>query len=1567
MNCRAAFVRVSSFTGRCSRWLTLVVCLLGWIPFAHAGKYGPQGFTFPNGAVPGTNTWNDGLELESTFIESLGAPTASVLTNSLRLTRDGFTNTSVTLKLPDLDIGQDISGFTAKFNLKLVASGKPGMGLALNVGDIPAGYGDGELGYSLEDGLVVGLDTYVDPDTGETDGQFVIYADRTRIAAFPFTFVYDGVFRLLTVRYDSAGVDIIYGTSTIVENLPVPGYIRHVGDRFAITARTTEKATQDVFIDSLDVSTTPTASIATGGVVITEFLADNKDGLEDDDLNASDWIEIYNGGTSIAPMAGWYLTDDPTNKTKWAFPAFSLGINKYRLIWATGLNRTATNAELHANFTLEKNGGYLALIRPDLSIASEFRYGQQKADISYGEIGIARQLGYLETPTPTNKNISLVADGLPAEDVVFSRDGGVLATAEPVLLSIAPPKAAGAEVRYTVNNTVPTASSPLYTSAFTITNTRVIRARVFVPGQLPGKVASRTFLKLDSSLTEFAGTGKPFSSSLPVIVMDSFGVDVESGGTDASGGRPFRPIYAAVFDKDPVSGRVSLSSVPSFQSRGGAHMRGESSSGFNQKSYAWEIWDERNQDRDDSVLGLPAESDWILHGPWSDKTLMRNYIAYSTMSETRPDYLGSRTRFVEVIFNQRANQPVAYGDYRGVYLLVEKIKRNKNRVNIEKINPMVTDSNLITGGYIFKTDKSSPGASSWSTSRGISIQSHDPEAFSSAQTKYLTAYLNNFEAALGASTFADPVKGYAAWIDVSSFIDAQWWVELTKQVDGYVFSTYYHKDRGGKMRAGPLWDFNISLGNANYAEAERPTGWVYAGNDADPLAGGLWYARLQEDPEYRLRHFDRYWELRQGVWNTAALMARIDAVVALMLDGNTNLIRNNMPNTVQSPAARQYRKHQILGQAPWPNADIENTLTTFQSTVDYMKRWITTRLNWMDDQVLNGVYIFRPPVLNVPGGAVPSGFQLSLAPFTGNAPSGKAYAQGTVYYTTDGSDPRPTNYPKPTTQDLVLLEEYSPGSYFVPTEDNGGPGVSFADWTGRQLGPTASTLTWTAAKMGLGFDDSASPLYPHIGGGSTSEGDIRAAMQGKSSTVFIRVPFNVNGDVLSRISNLKLRMRRDDGFIAYLNGVEIARSNVRSNVIAAYTNVANALPTGWKDTSAASTVDLAAGAGVPRLVAGENVLAILGINASKTDDDALFSPKLIATVANLPATPITATPFTGPLTLTASTVIKARTFANGIWSPLTVATYVVGAEPASKSDLVISEIMYNPAAPNATEALVSRNAGDYEYIELLNTGAAAIDLSQVRFTNGVTFNFSSGDPTAIVLPAGGRVVVCGNREAFVARYGNRPDIRIAGTFVDNLNNGGERLTLVDKSGGIIADFQYNDSEPWPVDADGAGYSIVLVNPQAKPTPDYSVGGNWRCSAGLNGKPGQADTVPLTLAPQADNDGDGQLNLLEYATGTDPSVPLAVRVIEASLADVTSNGKTAQHVILAYRLNLQSEGVHFDIESSPDAVQWTSAANDFVYRSTHHNGDGSATVSLRSVLPAQQIAKKVSFFRLRVTQ
>jgi hypothetical protein len=1070
-------------------------------------------------------------------------------------------------------------------------------------------------------------------------------------------------------------------------------------------------------------------------------------------------------------------------------------------------------------------------------------------------------------------------------------------------------------------------------------------------------------MKADSSLSSFSNTGKPFSSPLPVLVMDSYGFDIDSA--NSAGSRPFRPVYAVMFDTDPATRHSHLDGPADFEGRSGLHVRGESSAGFDQRSYAWEIWDNQNNDTPASILGMPAESDWILHGPWSDKTLMRNYIAYSTMHEARSDYAGSRTRFVEVFLNQERGQPVSYADYRGVYLLVEKIKRAKGRVNIQKLNPLVVDTNLLTGGYIFKTDKASV-STSWSTSRGVSMQSVEPELLSPAQLKYLSGYINGFETALAAPNWTDPVNGYAAWIDVPSFIDAEWWVELTKQVDGYVFSTYYNKDRGAKWKAGPVWDFNISLGNADYATGDVPFGWMYGGTN-DPLgsASGLWYPALLKDTEYKLKFFDRYWELRRGVWGDAAIMGRIDDVQSLMLDGVTQLISNNLPLTVMCPAERQYRKYPRLGQRDWPNPPEATGRLTYQAEVAAMKQWLSLRLGWLDDGDLGGNYILRPPVMSQSGGLVPKGSQLTLAPYSGTPPVGRSYPAGKVYYTTDGTDPRPPAFGTPGSQDVVFIPEFSTASYFIPTTANGGSTAKVADWTAVALGPTASGLSWQTGQLGLGFDDLASTNSVYIGGGAYTPGDIRGQMQGISSTVFIRVPFTVTPDQLLRLTSLTLKMRADDGFIAFLNGAEIARANVTTKTQPTYDAVANLLPVNWRDALAAQQKTYTITNWFGRLVAGDNVLSILGINASVTDDDAMFSPSVTGVLVVPPSTPITSKPYSTPLVLNSNMVVKTRMYFNGYWGPLNTATYLVGAVPASPDNLVISEFMYSPAAPTAAESVVSKSASDYEFIEFLNTSALPVDLTDVRVTSGVQYNFSSLDPLLTVLQPGERIVLCANRSAFTNRYG--AGVRLAGPYTGSLNNSGETLTAVDRDGAVLWSFTYSSQLPWPVGADGTGYSLVLDNPAAHPAPDPANPQNWRLGGVRNGGPGVSDSVPLALAPFDDPDGDGLPNLLEYAIGTNPQLPSSRVVLKASLSESPTPDGTGVFVTFEYRRNLRADGIQVFLQTSADLSNWTSNPAALEYVGMTSNNDGTATVTWRTATPVADADLPFLFVRLAVQQ
>ncbi|MGI9242280.1 MAG: CotH kinase family protein, partial [Verrucomicrobiales bacterium] len=432
-------------------------------------------------------------------------------------------------------------------------------------------------------------------------------------------------------------------------------------------------------------------------------------------------------------------------------------------------------------------------------VLSEFNFGTQSEDIAYGTLGLLATEGYLETPTPGAKNSGLQAAGPPAEDVQFDRTGGVFSGS--TTLAILPTTSPTAVVRYTTNGTIPTEGSTTYSEAFNISNTTTVRARVFDAARLPGEIRSRTLIELASNVQNF-------TSNLPIVIADSAGVNIDAAH-NPNAARPFRSVYTVVVDRSEEDGLAHIGGTPDFTGRGGMHVRGQSSSGFPKKQYSWETWNNEDMDKDVSILGMPSESDWILQAPYSDKTLMRNVIVYDCARQLHGNDGGVRTRFVELFFNMNGGT-VSMSDYRGVYVVMEKIKRNKDRIDVEKLNQSVTAPELITGGYIFKKDKP-PHSQPWTTAiEGIPLDTHDPEQLNPVQFDFLKGYVNDFEAALHSAGFDDPDTGYAAYIDPASFIDMHLFVETFKEIDGYRISTYFSKDRGGRIKALPVWDYNLA-------------------------------------------------------------------------------------------------------------------------------------------------------------------------------------------------------------------------------------------------------------------------------------------------------------------------------------------------------------------------------------------------------------------------------------------------------------------------------------------------------------------------------------------------------------------------------------------------------------------------------------------------------------------------------------------------------------------------------------------------------------------------------------
>ncbi|MBW8038583.1 MAG: hypothetical protein FVQ85_01135 [Planctomycetes bacterium] len=558
---------------------------------------------------------------------------------------------------------------------------------------------------------------------------------------------------------------------------------------------------------------------------------------------------------------------------------------------------------------------------------------------------------YFTTPTPGTFNIA-GAIGI-ASEVWFSHKSRNFAASFQLILSTA---MNDAEIRYTLDGSLPTITNgTIYSTPLTISGTTNLRAVAVKPGWLDSPVETQAYIFLEPDVRDF-------SSNLPIAIVDTFGGSI---------GQTTHRFNFVGFIDTTTGGRARITDLPEFIGRAGINIRGKSSTGFPKKQYHLETWDEYDQDKDVSILGFPAESDWILQGPYSDKSLMRNFLSYKWSNDM--GRYAVRSRFIELFLNTNGGG-ILLSDYVGVYVLMERIKLNKNRVDIAKLDSNNNTEPEITGGYIIKKDKIDSGEPSFYTSTGQQLLYFEPKwtEITQAQKDWIKGYLDEFETVLYGLNFTDPVNGYAKYIEVDSFLDIHILVELTKNIDGFRLSTYMFKDRGGKLNMGPAWDYNLSLGNADYLQGWIPQGWYYSqlGNGAYP-----WWRRLFEDPEFRLRYADRWFGLRKKLFTTDQLLGTVDNTAALL-------------NEAQ---ARNFNRWSILGTYVWPNWYIAST---YQQEINWMKGWLSDRLTWMDSQI-GTEFAAAPPVFNQQGGQVNPGFNLTMTA-----------SSGTIYYTIDGSDPR---------------------------------------------------------------------------------------------------------------------------------------------------------------------------------------------------------------------------------------------------------------------------------------------------------------------------------------------------------------------------------------------------------------------------------------------------------------------------------------------------------------------------------------------------------------------------------
>ncbi|MEY2409763.1 MAG: hypothetical protein QOF48_2433 [Verrucomicrobiota bacterium] len=726
---------------------------------------------------------------------------------------------------------------------------------------------------------------------------------------------------------------------------------------------------------------------------ISEFLASNGNGLHDADGDKSDWIEIYNPGSASANLQGWFLTDDPLTPAKWQFPYTVLGANSYMVVFASGKNltNTAGGARLHTIFQLSSGGGYLALADPSTNIFSAFgpSYPSQSTDVSYGrDLVNPEQVGYYTTPTPGAPN-STRGTGF-APEVQFSKGSGTFLTGAPVSLVMSTPGISNASIYYAFGTNIPGTNGLRYTNTLTFPTTAVIRARSFVPSLLPGPISTRGFIALDPA-TNVAR----FNSGLPIVILHNYG----QGTVPASKAEQF--VFLETFEND--TGRSALTNSPSLASRAVFHVRGSSTavaSDAGKSQFFLELRAEDNTERKESLLGLPAESDWVLYAPNNfEPVLFHNPLAHAWYRDM--GNYGSRTRFVELYLKDDAGAPgaITATDYNGVYVLEEKVKRDPNRVDIDRLDVEDVGSQAVTGGYLLSIDRTPPGEAVVGVNftfpnGGATINYISPTGFDmtnalrAPQTTYITRYLNAFNTDLNGVNYtnAATTNFYGNYIDVSSWIDLHIHETITFNVDGMRLSGYFFKPRGGKLKYGPTWDYDRTQGSTDGRDI-NPRVWQSATGDLgtdffNPQVTAPsvpWWGRLFTAPDFWQAWIDRYQEIRQGTngaLSTANILAHIQAYSDQLVEA------------------------EVRDQAKW-----NRTLRTaagaaggsYATEIQWERNWYSNRLDFADSQFL------APPTINIAAGPLGTATSVTITPASG---LGDKPGNTQLFVTLDGTDPR---------------------------------------------------------------------------------------------------------------------------------------------------------------------------------------------------------------------------------------------------------------------------------------------------------------------------------------------------------------------------------------------------------------------------------------------------------------------------------------------------------------------------------------------------------------------------------
>jgi len=1245
-----------------------------------------------------------------------------------------------------------------------------------------------------------------------------------------------------------------------------------------------------ILLSSLLIVLSASAALQVGdepSIVINEVMASNNQTLADPQGEYDDWIELYNAGDVPVDLAGMYLTDDLDEPMKWQFPVGNPGLTAmapkgYLLIWA---DDDIEDEGLHADFRLSADGDEVALFASDgVTGVHGLLFDELDVDTSWGYYPDGQgQPRAMASPTPGAAN-TVEFEGFVAE-LKFSRTRGFYDAPFQLAITCETPDV---EIYYTLDGTEPLDDSgrvpagTLYTGPFYILESNCVRARATRADWRPSPISTHTYFFMSDIVQQ------SFDGSRPDVTWPSGSVNgqVIDYGMDPDVFND--PQYADLIDDallaipsislvtdlkhlfDPQTGiyvhassegrswerPVSVELVrpdgrEGFQIDAGFRIRGGFSRSSGNPKHSFRLFfrsdygaaklkyplfgDEGAEEFDNLDLRTAQNYAWSLQSsnPGEKNTFVREVFCRDLQRETDKPY--TRSRFYHLYIN---------GQYWGLYQSQERSEASYG----ETYFGGDSDDYDVIKADNYRTSYTDGSTDDWDHLWDLCEEGFDTDA---------AYYAVQGKAPDGTDDPALPVH-----VDVENLIDYMLGIFFTGNDDAPVTlggdrANNFFAIRNRRTEARQGWKFfaydcEHSLGVRTGLYDDR-TAMVSAGQSRAHFNPQWLHQKLMVHPEYRMQFADQTYK---HFFNDGAMTPEKALALCLSRAEEIDL-------AIVAESARWGDQRPSRANNPYTKEDWWEEVNGY-----LLDTYFPVRTGIVLDQLRNrDLYpMIETPVFYVNG----------LAQHGGSVTSSDSIFittdSGTVWYTIDGSDPRLPGTTGDPGETATLVAEDADKRVLVPT------GPIDEAWRG---GAAFDDSDWINGAGGVGYENS-SGYEPYF------DIDVRDGMYGTNASCYIRIPFEIGPDDLAEASSLTLRVRYDDGFIAYLDGVEVHRE------IFSGTPVWNAQAGGnHSDFDAIEWMEFDVSGFLGMLTPGSHILAIHGLNTSTTSSDFLISAEL--TAAEGPAEGIaggpsaTAIAYTGPIALDISTRVKARALSGTTWSALHDVVFAVG--PVAES-LRISEIMYHPADPNA------------EYIELINTGVQTINLNLVRFTDGVDFTF--GD---VELAPGERTLVVEDADTFVATYG--PDIPIAGQYTGSLDNGGERIELQDAAGRTIHNFRYRDG--WYDLTDGLGFSLTVTDPMVT---DLENKGTWRPSAEAGGSPAADDSgiVPelgaVVINEVMTNPETGQSDWIELHNTTDRAIALGGWFLSDDADDLTQYEIPQDVTIAPGGYIVFTQGTHF---------------------------------------------------------